>query len=179
MASTGKRTGGEGTDALSPTGHARRARGKSERKRHRDDGHERHEAHAHEVHEHEAHEHAHDGHGHEESASPGRHDHHDHAHGLRQTPLQRLVAAFVITALFMIVEAGVGFWSRSLALLADAGHMLADAAALALAIVAQKIASQERTRARTYGYRRAEVLAAFANGIALALTAIWIFIEAV
>lgn len=78
----------------------------------------------------------------------------------------------------MFVEAGVGFWSRSLALLADAGHMLADAAALALAIFAQRIAAQARTRARTYGFRRAEVLAAFANGIALALTAIWIFVEA-
>lgn len=76
------------------------------------------------------------------------------------------------------MEAAVGFWSHSLALLADAGHMLADAAALFLAIIAQRIAGQSRTRARTYGYRRAEVLAAFANGIALGLTAIWIFIEA-
>lgn len=78
----------------------------------------------------------------------------------------------------MLVEAGVGWWSKSLALLADAGHMLSDAAALALAIVAQKVAAQTRTRARTYGFRRAEVLAAFANGIALAVTAIWIFLEA-
>jgi len=78
----------------------------------------------------------------------------------------------------MLVEAVVGWWSQSLALIADAGHMLADAAALLLAIVAQRVAAQTRTRARTYGYRRAEVLAAFANGIALGLTAIWIFIEA-
>lgn len=78
----------------------------------------------------------------------------------------------------MLVEATVGWWSKSLALLADAGHMLADAAALALAIIAQRIAMQSRTRSRTYGFRRAEVLAAFANGIALALTAIWVFIEA-
>ena len=56
--------------------------------------------------------------------------------------------------------------------------MLSDAAALALAIFAQRIATQTRTRHRTYGFRRAEVLAAFANGIALALTAIWIFVEA-
>lgn len=118
------------------------------------------------------HDHAHAHHDH-------AHDHgHDHAHELRTTPLNRLVAAFVMTALFMLVEAGVGWWSNSLALLADAGHMLADAAALALAIFAQRIASQARTRSRTYGFRRAEVLAAFANGIALALTAIWIFLEA-
>ena len=79
----------------------------------------------------------------------------------------------------MFVEAAVGWWSHSLALMADAGHMLADAAALILAILAQRIASQTRTRARTYGFRRAEVLAAFGNGIALALTAIWIFVESV
>ena len=83
-----------------------------------------------------------------------------------------------MTGAFMFVEAGVGWWSNSLALVADAGHMLSDAAALGLAIFAQRIASQSRTRARTYGHRRAEVLAAFANGIALALTAIWIFVEA-
>ncbi len=93
--------------------------------------------------------------------------------------MKRLVAALAMTAGYMLVEAGVGWWSNSLALLADAGHMLADAAALGLAIYAQKVAAQTRTRARTYGFRRAEVLAAFANGIALALTAIWIFIEAV
>ncbi|HRI68651.1 MAG TPA: cation diffusion facilitator family transporter [Polyangium sp.] len=97
---------------------------------------------------------------------------------LRRTPYGRLVFAFVITAGFMFVEAIVGFVSGSLALVADAGHMLADAAALALAMMAQRIASQQRTRARTYGHRRAEVLAAFANGVALALTAIWIFGEA-
>src|SRR5689334_19096036 len=107
------------------------------------------------------------------------HDHdHGHDHDLRHSPMRRLVAAFVITAAFMFVEAGVGWWSKSLALVADAGHMLADAAALLLAIFAQRIAGQSRTRARTYGSRRAEVLAAFANGIALGLTAIWIFLEA-
>jgi cobalt-zinc-cadmium efflux system protein len=108
------------------------------------------------------------------------HTHARHAHGwFRRSPMRRLVSALVVTALFMFVEAGVGWWSKSLALLADAGHMLADTAALALAIVAQRIAGQSRTRARTYGFRRAEVLAAFTNGVALALTAIWIFLEAV
>ena len=92
--------------------------------------------------------------------------------------MRRLILALIITGGFMFVEAGVGWWSKSLALVADAGHMLTDAVALALAIVAQRIAAQQRTRARTYGHRRAEVLAAFANGIALGLTAIWIFIEA-
>ncbi|WP_437673833.1 cation diffusion facilitator family transporter [Sorangium sp. So ce131] len=129
------------------------------------------------------------GHGHEHGREHGHghdhdhdHDHngasHGHTHDHRGTPLRRLVAAFALTTSFLLVEAAIGWWSKSLALLADAGHMLADAAALALAILAQRIAVQARTRARTYGFRRAEVLAAFANGIALGLTAIWIFIEA-
>ncbi|WP_437277378.1 cation diffusion facilitator family transporter [Sorangium sp. So ce375] len=124
------------------------------------------------------------GHDHEhDHGGPGHHDHgdsghHDHSHDYRHAPLRRLIAAFALTSSFLVVEAAVGWWSKSLALLADAGHMLADAAALGLAIIAQRIAAQARTRARTYGFRRAEVLAAFANGIALALTAIWIFIEA-
>jgi cobalt-zinc-cadmium efflux system protein len=120
------------------------------------------------------HDHKHD-HGHDhESGGHG----HDHAAELKNTPMRRLILALVITGGFMFVEAGVGYWTKSLALMADAGHMLADAAALALAIIAQRIAAQQRTRARTYGHRRAEVLAAFANGIALGITAIWIFVEA-
>lgn len=79
----------------------------------------------------------------------------------------------------MVVEAAVGFWSKSLALVADAGHMLADGAALALALMAQRIAGRARTRQSTYGYRRAEVIAAFANGTLLALTALWVIAEAV
>jgi cobalt-zinc-cadmium efflux system protein len=131
-------------------------------------------------HDHHAH-HGHDHHDHRPAAKGAAAVHpagHDHDHDLKSTPLSRLGWALGITASFMLVEAGVGWWSKSLALLADAGHMLSDAAALALAIVAQRVASQTRTRARTYGFRRAEVLAAFANGIALAVTAIWIFIEA-
>ncbi|TKD10014.1 cation diffusion facilitator family transporter [Polyangium fumosum] len=147
-----------------------------------------HHDHAHpDGHEHDHdHDHAHDDHDHAHDKRTKGHAHDDHDHGhahglseLRRTPIRRLVVAFTITAGFMVVEAIVGFLSGSLALLADAGHMLADAAALALAMIAQRIASQQRTRARTYGYRRAEVLAAFANGVALALTAVWIFGEAV
>ncbi|WP_438016189.1 cation diffusion facilitator family transporter [Sorangium sp. So ce315] len=135
------------------------------------------------------HDHPHD-HGHGHDHGDARHHggarrddrrdprHHDHDHNHRRAPLRRLIAAFALTASFLLVEAAVGWWSKSLALLADAGHMLADAAALGLAIIAQRIAAQARTRARTYGFRRAEVLAAFANGIALGLAAIWIFIEA-
>ncbi len=79
----------------------------------------------------------------------------------------------------MLVEVAIGFWSGSLALLADAGHMLADAGSLVLAIVAQHFASKPRTDRTTYGFRRAEVLAAFVNGIALAFVALLIVKEAV
>jgi cobalt-zinc-cadmium efflux system protein len=123
------------------------------------------------------HDHDHD-HKYEDEHDHDHHGHgHDHAEHLRGTPLRRLGIAFALTASFMFVEAIVGWMSNFLALVADAGHMLSDAAALALAIFAQRIATQTQTRARTYGFRRAEVLAAFANGIALGLTAIWIFIE--
>jgi cobalt-zinc-cadmium efflux system protein len=79
----------------------------------------------------------------------------------------------------MVVEWVVGALSGSLALVADAGHMLADAGALFIALVAQRIAASPRTARRTYGARRAEVIAAFANGVALALTAAFIFAEAI
>lgn len=79
----------------------------------------------------------------------------------------------------MLVEALVGWYTGSLALLADAGHMLSDSGALALALVAQAFAARARTSRATFGYRRAEVLAAFLNGIALALISIWIAVQAV
>lgn len=87
--------------------------------------------------------------------------------------------ALVATSSFMFVEAAVGLWTGSLALLADAGHMLADAGALALALAAQNFASRPRTERSTFGYRRAEVLAAFVNGMALAGVAVLIVKEAI
>lgn len=85
----------------------------------------------------------------------------------------------MLTASFMVVEVGVGFWSGSLALLADAGHMLSDAGALALALVAQHFADKPRTERTTFGFRRAEVLAAFVNGITLAFVSLLIVKEAI
>lgn len=78
----------------------------------------------------------------------------------------------------MLVEAGVGWYTGSLALLADAGHMLSDTGALAFALLAQNFAARAHTQRATFGYRRAEVLAAFLNGIALALISVWIGVEA-
>lgn len=84
-----------------------------------------------------------------------------------------------MTAGFLFVEATVGYLSGSLALLADAGHMLADAAALGLALLAQRFATRPRTSQSTYGLRRAEVLAAFVNGMTLTAVAALIAKEAV
>ena len=79
----------------------------------------------------------------------------------------------------MVVEAAAGWISGSLALLSDAGHMLSDAGALALALAAQRVADRPRTRTRTFGFRRAETLAALANAIALAVSTVLIAVEAV
>lgn len=92
---------------------------------------------------------------------------------------RRLFWALGLTATFMVVEAVVGFLSGSLALIADAGHMFGDASALVLALIAQIIAGQPRTQRRTYGARRAEVLAAFTNGLLLVGVAGWIFFKAI
>jgi len=90
-----------------------------------------------------------------------------------------LGVALALTFSFMLVELAGGLISGSLALLADAGHMLADAGALALAFAAQRWAQRPRTERSTFGLRRAEVLAAFVNGIALGVTALWVIKEAV
>lgn len=90
-----------------------------------------------------------------------------------------LSLALAITGSFMVVEVVVGLYSGSLALLADAGHMLADAGSLVLAIVAQHFASKPRTDRTTFGFRRAEVLAAFVNGIGLAFVGVLIVKEAI
>ena len=79
----------------------------------------------------------------------------------------------------MFVEVVAGYAAGSLALLADAGHMLGDAAALAVALFAAWLGDRPATAARTFGYRRAEILAALANGVALVAIGIWIFVEGV
>ncbi len=124
---------------------------------------------------------SHAGHAHHHGEpGAGGHDHaQDHAHGHSSAPKRVLALALALTASFMLVEAAVGVWSRSLALLADAGHMLADAGALGLALVAQQFASRSRTERSTFGFQRAEVLAAFVNGIAITVAALWIVEEAV
>jgi cobalt-zinc-cadmium efflux system protein len=90
-----------------------------------------------------------------------------------------LAAALVLTASYTVVEVVGGVLAGSLALLADAVHMLSDNIALAVALGAAWLAAKPATSERTYGYKRAEVLAALANGVMLVALAIWIFVEAV
>jgi cobalt-zinc-cadmium efflux system protein len=90
----------------------------------------------------------------------------------------RLVGALALTGGFLIVEVIGGLWTGSLALLADAGHMLADVGGLAMALVAVRFARRPATPANTYGYLRTEILAALANGLTLFATAALILYEA-
>jgi cobalt-zinc-cadmium efflux system protein len=96
----------------------------------------------------------------------------------RHTSNRELFLALCITGSWFFVELLAGFLTNSLALLADAGHMLTDLAALSLSLVAVKISARPATHEKTYGYLRAEILAALANGIFLVLVAVYIFYEA-
>jgi cobalt-zinc-cadmium efflux system protein len=87
--------------------------------------------------------------------------------------------ALALTASFMVVELVGGLYARSLALMADAGHMLTDSAALALAWAATRIAARPADTRRSFGYQRLRVLATFVNGCALLFIVAWLAIEAV
>jgi cobalt-zinc-cadmium efflux system protein len=103
---------------------------------------------------------------------------HGHEHARLRADRHALALAFGLVASFMVVEVLAGLFAGSLAVLADAGHMLSDAASLALALFAAWLAGRPATPQRSFGYRRAEILAALANGVALVVVAIWIFVEA-
>ena len=92
--------------------------------------------------------------------------------------LAGLQLGLVITLVMMVAELGAGWYSHSLALLADAGHMASDAVALGLTLLAFRIARQPATRTKTYGYHRTEILAAFLNGLALWLVVIVVLSQA-
>jgi cobalt-zinc-cadmium efflux system protein len=89
-----------------------------------------------------------------------------------------LALALGITASYTIVEVVGGYLTGSLAVLADAVHMLSDNVSIALALFAVWLATKPATPERTYGFKRAEVLAALANGVALVALSLWIFYEA-
>jgi cobalt-zinc-cadmium efflux system protein len=116
-----------------------------------------------------SHDHSHDGH----------HHGHSHAHGVSESNENRALIAAVITGTVMIAEVIGGIVTGSLALLADAAHMLADCAALLLAWWAFRLSRRPADANRTYGYDRFQIVAAFANGITLALLTLWIVVEAI
>src|SRR3989442_642206 len=89
-----------------------------------------------------------------------------------------LKAALFITATFLVTEFIGAIYTNSLALLADAGHMLTDVAALSLSLFAMRFASRRATPRKTYGFYRVEILAALLNGVFLVLVALYIFYEA-
>lgn len=112
-------------------------------------------------------------HGHSHPHAGQGHQHHGAASH------RRLLLTMLLIGGYMVAEVIGGLWTHSLALLADAAHMLSDMAALGLSLFAIRLARRPRTLRRSYGYYRAEILAALANGAALVALSIWIFIEAV
>jgi cobalt-zinc-cadmium efflux system protein len=110
-----------------------------------------------------------------------QHDHphaHDHA-GPSGRRSRKLLLAFVLTAVMMVAEVVGGAWSGSLALLADAGHMMVDALALLLALVGAWMAIRPADARRSYGYGRIEVLIGFVNALSQFVLVGWIIYEAV
>jgi cobalt-zinc-cadmium efflux system protein len=125
-----------------------------------------------------AHSHSHShNHSHDHDHSHGGHSHaHGHSHG---ASTRALAWSLVLTVIILFAE-GIGGWlSNSLALLADAGHVLTDAGALGLSLFVAWLARQPGSPAKTYGYLRWEILAALINGATLLLISVWIVIEAI
>ena len=124
------------------------------------------------VHSHD-HGHGHGaGHGHSQGPGPGR----SQGHGLNRS---RVLLALCLTGGFIVIEVIGGLMSGSLALLADAAHMLIDTLALFLTWLAFGLSAKPADRERTYGYHRFPILAAFANGIGMVFVVGWICVEAV
>ena len=106
-------------------------------------------------------------------------DGHSHAHKTNEKNLRRVMVALVLTGAFMVVEVVGGIISGSLALLADAGHMLTDTMALALAAMAFHVSKRPPDGNLTFGYQRFQILAAFVNGLSLLAVVGWILFEAI
>lgn len=132
-----------------------------------------------------AHVHLMNDHAHPHADKTCHHDHtiggHGHSHGDVSTAdgRRRVAIAGFLTGGFMFAEVAGGLLSGSLALLADAAHMLTDAASLGLAWFGYKLAARPATETHTFGYSRMRILAAFVNGLALLALSVWITIEAI
>ena len=142
-------------------------------------------AHTHDDHGHDHDDHEHDhGHGHAHEPKPRRKQGHDHGHGNHHghshgsSNERRLTIALVLIAIFMVVEVVGGIIAHSLALIADAGHMLTDSASLMLALFALRVGKRPADKQYSYGRQRYEVLAAFVNGLVLLALSAWILYEA-
>ncbi|MBX9696381.1 MAG: cation diffusion facilitator family transporter [Cyanobacteria bacterium] len=112
---------------------------------------------------------------HADADHKGGHDHHS---SFRQQSRSRLATVLLITVFFMIAEVTVGLQSGSLALLADAGHMLSDIGGITLALIALWFSSKPASPEKTFGYYRSEILAGFVNSIVLIGISLFIFYEA-
>ena len=106
----------------------------------------------------------------------GDSSHHHVAEGRSPTIL---AGAVLLTLIFAVIEVIAGFWSNSLALISDAGHMVTDSTALGLALLAQYIAARPPSPRHSFGFGRAEALAAFINALAMLAVVGWIVIEAI
>jgi cobalt-zinc-cadmium efflux system protein len=104
--------------------------------------------------------------------------HHEHGSGARKGNRRALAVVLALTASFTVVEIIGGLLTGSLALLADAGHMLSDNLSLGIALFAAWLAGRPATPEKSFGYRRAEILAALANGMTLVAISLWVFAEA-
>lgn len=105
------------------------------------------------------------------------HDHgHDHTHGANK---KALTISFIITTTYMIIEAIGGFFTNSLALLSDAGHMLSDSISLGVGVLAFIMGEKMANHSKTYGYKRFEILAALFNGITLVIIAGYVLYEGI
>jgi cobalt-zinc-cadmium efflux system protein len=102
-----------------------------------------------------------------------------HDHAKQKGNIKRVQIALALTATFMLVEVVGGILSGSLALLADAGHMLTDTMALALTAFAFRASVRPADKKRSFGYQRFQIIAAFVNGLSLLLVVGWILVEAV
>jgi cobalt-zinc-cadmium efflux system protein len=130
--------------------------------------------HAQQEHRHDhGHDHGHHGHGHGHGAMGHAHQH------PAPTSQSQLFWALLLTGGCMVIEAVGGWFAGSLALLADSAHMLTDSASLAMSYAAVRAASRPATESMSYGHHRWQVLAAFVNGLALLVLAVWIVTEAV
>lgn len=115
----------------------------------------------------------------EQRAQPSDHSH-PHSRGISpEADRRRLIAALALIVAFMLCEVVVGVLAHSLALLSDAGHMLTDAGAIALSLIAMHLAARPPVAGLTYGLRRAEILSALANGVTLFALAALIVYEAI